>query len=103
MLIQETFVDRTQNCIYGETEPYEPFTEDTGRLFRSLQQEYGRCSSKMYVDLKDGGSKQVGWVFEKRARYTDCNETYLQETWVTVYQSYEKRTVVEAEYHDFNS
>ena len=100
MLIQETHVNRTQNAIVGETEPYEPYTQDTGRLFKACQREHGRCTGKMYVDGPTE-PKQVGWVFEKRQRYQDCNETYLAETWVTLYTSYEKKTVVEYTHHDF--
>ena len=97
MLIQETFVDRDQNAIYGETDPYESFTDNVGRLFRNFQKEYGRCISKLYVDRKDGAAA-IGWVFEKRAQYTDSSDTYLQETWVTLYERYEKRTVVDYEH-----
>jgi hypothetical protein len=99
MLVQETYIDKSHGCIYGETEPYEPYTDDVGRLFRDFQREYGRCTSKVYIDRKDGSTASVGWVFVKRAKYQDCTDTYLQETWVTLYKSYEKKTVVDAEYH----
>ena len=100
MLVQETFVNRTRNAIVGESEPYEPYTDNTGRLFRAYQREHGRCISKMYAD---GPTEpiQVGWVFLKRQKYDDCNETYLSETWVTLYESYEKKTVVEYTHHKF--
>jgi len=29
----------------------------------------------------------VGWVFQKRVKFSDCNETFLQETWVTLHKS----------------
>ena len=67
----------------GESGWYEPFTEDLGKLFKSLMKEFGRCVSKIYQDAPDGVDDPVGWVFQKRAKYDDCNQTYLQETWVT--------------------
>ena len=87
--IQETYVNEDRHGICGETEPYETrySTDEVGRLFRFLQREYGRCSGRQYVDRKDGPAVQTGWVFEKRARYTDCAETYLQRTWVTVWST----------------
>jgi len=29
-------------------------------------------------------SKPVGWIFEKRKKYDDSDETYLHETWVEI-------------------
>lgn len=68
---------------------------DTGdisvkRLFQLCAKAYGRCVGKMYVDTKDGEPKAVGWVFQKRERYSDCNETYIQETWVEVAKEVER-------------
>ena len=98
MMIRETWVNATEGYRGGDSEFYEPYTDDTGELFRSLQREFGRCTGRMYVDVNERGSfdveprtefqntefrtKAIGWVFEKRERYTDCDETYLQETWV---------------------
>ena len=100
MLIQETFVNRDQNAIVGESDPYEPYTDNVGRLFRACQREHGRCISKMFADGPEE-PKQVGGVFEKRQKYSDCQDTYLAETWVTLYKSYEKKTVVEYEHIKF--
>ena len=80
--IQETWVNKTEGYSYGKSDWYEPFTDDLGELFKSLQREYGRCISKVYNDNIDGTSYPIGWVFEKRANYDDTNETYLQNTWV---------------------
>ena len=66
----------------GESGWYEPFTDDLGRLFKSLRREYGRCVSRVYQDTPDGTADPIGWVFQKRAKYTDSPETYLQEVWV---------------------
>lgn len=80
--IKETFVNESKGYRYGETDYYEPHTDEKGELFRSLREEYGRCISKVYIDLPDGSAKPVGWCFEKRREYSDCNETYLQHVWV---------------------
>jgi hypothetical protein len=58
-----------------------------GELFRLCRREYGRCVSKVYRDIAMGdgtyNTTTDGWVFLKRAEYTDCKKTYLQETWVS--------------------
>lgn len=87
--IQETFVNETAGYRFGETEPYEPFTDDLGKLFRNLQAEYGRCTGKVYTDSKDG-VKAIGWVFEKRMKYEDARtnkpeDYYLCSVWVTLH------------------
>ena len=85
MKIRETFVDLTQGSWY-ESGWYIPFTDDRGQLYKSLAKEYGRCVSRVYVDMRgDGkvGPVPIGWVFLKRVPYdTSPKETYLQETWV---------------------
>ena len=98
MLIQEQWVDLTRNCGSGETEPYEAFTDDPGELYRSCLKGYGRCTGRVYVDLKSGGSKAIGWVFLKRVKYDDCNETFLLETWITLHEQEPTRTI-EHHYH----
>lgn len=86
--IQETYVDMEKGHRYGETEWYQPYTDDLGRLYREFRSEYGRCTSKVYVDTATG-VKPVGWVFVKRVEYDDAHritrgpKTYLREVWVT--------------------
>ena len=96
LFVKETHVNRTEGYRLGDSGVYETFTDNTGRLFRSLQKEFGRCTGKCYIDMPDGSAKQIGWVFQKRQKYTDCNETYLAETWVTLHSAPPTRTV---EYH----
>jgi len=62
LLTQETYVNATKGYRFGESDPYEPWTEDTGNLFAALQKEYGRCVSRIYVDLTDAPAVPVGWV-----------------------------------------
>lgn len=67
---------------------YEPFTSDRARLFRLCQKEYGRCTSRVYVDGPTGKPKPIGWVFEKRQQYEDTGrygrpaQFFTLETWV---------------------
>lgn len=82
--VSETFVNRTEGYSNGDSGQYEPYTDDIGRLFRDYQREYGRCTSKVYIDTPTG-PKAIGWVFEKRVKYDDCNEYFMQEVWVTLY------------------
>jgi hypothetical protein len=85
MLIQETFINKTEGHGIGDSDKYEPFTDNIGQLFRSLQREYGRCVGKVYQDTPDG-TKQTGWVFEGMDKYTDTGDKYLREVWVTLYE-----------------
>jgi len=98
MLIQEQWVNKTEGYRCGDSGLYEPFTDDIRRLFRSLQREYGRCIGKVRID-PDG--KVIGWVFEKRVKYEDVNETYLLETWVSLHDDNPERTV-KYKYHYLN-
>ena len=97
MLVSEEFVNEDEQCRFGCGEPYEPWTEDLGKLFRSYRKEFGRCTGKVYIDT-DAGTKAIGWVFQKRARYEDCNDTYLQTCWVTLYKHWEQRVVIDREF-----
>lgn len=92
---QETWLDQERNCMIGESEVYETFTSDRGELYRSLIREYGRCIGRVYDELNNK-HKPIGWVFLKRKKYDDCNETFLAETWVTIHTSPPTRTI---EYH----
>lgn len=96
MFISETYVEvqhkedaegnlDDQRIILGESDPYEAYTDNLQKLFLSLQREYGRCTGHEYVGDKE--PKKIGWVFEKRQRYQDSKDTYLQETWVTLHES----------------
>ena len=101
LLISEVYCERkpcpTEDCptnyklvAFGETEPYEPFTDDIGKLFRSLQKEYGRCESQVYADLPDRKVLAHGWVFVKRMRYEDARgheptDYYIREVWVRLH------------------
>ncbi len=103
--IDHANTDNERRYSIGESGAYETFTDNLGKLYKSLSKEYGRCVSKMYVDRKDGETIQTGWVFQKRMKYTDARgndkdkDYYLQETWVSVYKSKPVRTVkVEYEY-----
>jgi len=84
--VNETWCNRTEGYLIGDSEPYETRYADVGALFRSLQCRYGRCIGKMYADRKDGSTIQTGWVFEQRTKYTDVRKYYIRETWVTVWR-----------------
>lgn len=90
IFMSETFINKDKNARFGESGIYESFTDDKGKLFKSLQREYGRCVSRVYVDRADGPPKAIGWVFEKRMQYEDARTNgadsyYVREVWVTLY------------------
>jgi hypothetical protein len=102
MLVSETFVNQTKGYQFGESEPYEPYTDNAGEFFREMQKEYGRCVSSVYVDSPDGPPIKVGWVFEKTMQYEDArskNDTYIREVWVTLYERFERNVTIDREYH----
>jgi len=83
LFIKESHTNDTEGYRMGDSDWYETFTSDKGRLFRDLQKEYG-AATKMYIDQKDGSAKQVGWVFRKTRKYEDCDKTYVHSVWVEV-------------------
>ncbi len=94
MLIHETYENATENYIIGESGMVTPFTDDKAQLFRFLQREYGRCISKVYIDDNNNTARVVGWIFQKRTKYSDCNKTYLQQVWVTFHNSEPEHRVI---------
>jgi hypothetical protein len=81
LLVHVTRVNETRgDCFYDEHEPVEPDTTN-GDIFRLARAEYGRCTGRVYVDTEDG-ARAIGWVFEKRERYTDDGNVYLAATWI---------------------
>ena len=82
----------------GESGVYETFTDNVGRLFLAFQREHGRCLGNVYIDNADGEARKVGWVFEKRRKYSDCNETFIAQTWVTLHDSMPVKTIA-YDYH----
>ena len=88
-------VNATEGYLAEQVAPYETCFTDKGKLYKSLMREYGRCVGKVYID-KDGKQLSVGWVFQKRRKYDDCNKTFLQEVWATLHSAPPTRTV---EYH----
>lgn len=92
LFVEESHVDATRGVNYGSSGVQESFTNNVGRLFRSCQSHFGRCTSSVYIDTPQG-SKKIGWVFEKQEKYTDTGEPYLSETWVTVHKCAPERMV----------
>jgi hypothetical protein len=93
--IAESYINRTEGYrIHDQVTPIKEtyFDEDAspGEIYRECLKEHGRCTSKVYIDTKDG-PKAIGWVFQKREKYEDVNETFLKETWVTLLSEYDPR------------
>lgn len=96
MFIKETWLNATENYICGDSGIYEAFTDKVGELFKRLQKEYGRCAGPVYIDKSDGKASKIGWIFQKREKYTDCNKYYLKETWVELHS---KKPITKIENH----
>lgn len=85
LFVRCTYVNLDRNGMIGEDPDFSrAFTDQRGKLFRSCQKEYGRCVSLMYREFKNGPDRPVGWVFQGKDKYQDCNKTYTRETWVEV-------------------
>lgn len=81
MKVRVTIVNETENYqTYNDLEDWD--AETVSEVYRAGRSEYGKCVSKVYVDRDGRPAQAIGWVFEKRVEYTDCNETYLQHAWI---------------------
>lgn len=94
--IRTTALNVTEGHSLGGDPPFETSFETTNELFKRCVKWYGRCVGKMFV----GDNRQIGWVFNKREKYSDCDQTYLHETWVEVHDK-PPTTTTEFHYHDF--
>ena len=79
LLYHITAINADTGAVFRNDGPLVSGKDSKRELFADLQKKYGRCVSHMY-----SGNERVGWVFEKRAEYSDCNDTYMQETWISV-------------------
>lgn len=82
--IEESTVNATEQHRIGDAF-YETSCDTTGELYRQCLKEFGRCQGKVYIDRADRQAVQIGWTFLKREKYSDADDTYLHETWVTVH------------------
>lgn len=91
------FFDKYSNRVgLGTGEPYETAFDTTGGLYRACVKQFGRCVGAKHTEVRGGvfdtvvGSRQIGWVFLKKAPVDmgGCVETH-----VTVYTKPPKRVV----------
>ena len=59
-------------------------TPDMGAIYRASQQDFGRCTSSVYVEREGKPPLRIGWFFVSRERYDDTQQPYLRGAWVTV-------------------
>lgn len=86
ILISEDHVNLDKGWRFGDSAPYETHFETPGEAYKACLREFGRCTGKVYID--DGpDTKHIGWVFQKRDKYEDSNDTYLHETWITLHDA----------------
>jgi uncharacterized protein (DUF2461 family) len=71
VLIQETYMDVDRNVRFDQ-EPYEAYTDDVSRLFRSLQREHGRCTGRVYISAQQDNARRMvaAWGGEERHDHT---------------------------------
>lgn len=61
-------------------------------VYRYGLKHFGKCIGRVYV----GDGHPVGYAFEKRVKYVDSDNTYLQQTILTIHESQPVRRI---EYH----
>lgn len=71
---------------YIFSEWVEQWPADQAPSYQDLQREYGRCTSKVYVDQDNASPKAIGWYFVSRQQYEDGEGKYLRGAWVTLTQ-----------------
>ena len=83
-LFKDTGVNATEGyTMYSESDI--EFQEYQG--FKALVKEFGRCISRQYVDGSNGKAISIGYVFQKREFYSDTKESFIKETWVSLYRA----------------
>ena len=87
LYIRVSIVNRTKGYRFYDGEFERTHYDTPSEVYKSMQEKYGRCTGYVYVDTPEGEAQRIGWVFVKRERYDDCDETFLQETWVSVASS----------------
>lgn len=85
LCVSETGINVTEGHGIFEVPVYETDFSEPGELFRACQKEHGRCVSSIYLDTPSG-TVRTGWVFQSRRPYSDSAETYLHETWVSLFE-----------------
>ena len=98
-LVLESHVNETEHYSMGDVGPYLPHTNNIGELFSSLQREFGRCISKVYLDTNEG-TFQIGWAFARKDKYEDTGEPFDHVTWVTLHRRIIHSTVWDVEHDD---
>ncbi len=76
---------------YSDTQDWDA-ANTTADVYKAALKEFGRCVSKIYRDNEDKTARHIGWVFEKRVKFSDCNEYYIQEVWLVPLISKETKT-----------
>ena len=85
-LIKTTHINRDKNCTSGENSlPAEDsFIDNLSDLYKFGLKEYGRCTSKIYIDRDKDSTVHIGYVFIQRLKYDDSNEYFINETWLSL-------------------
>ena len=89
LFVQEEYVNATKGYRIGDSTPQESRFETPSEVYKFSLKEFGRCMGKVYI----GEGKHIGWIFQKRVKYEDCNEYYLQETWITIHKGKPVKTI----------
>lgn len=91
--VREVHINATEHYRFGDSDVYETYADSSGELFRGILKDGWRCISKMYRETphyfnQTYPPKVVGWVFQRRDKYEDCNKTFLHEMWIEVVDDY---------------
>ncbi len=83
VLITLEFVDNTKNIYqYKQEESFTTIEEAKEYLNENFE---GNTRDKIYIDMKDGSAKHIGFVFKRWNHYYDTNKRYAEHVWVSIF------------------
>ena len=83
IILEFSHVDKNQNCIVWT---HEKSFKDVKEAKAHLKENYPYKRNPMYVDMKDGSTKKVGYVYSRKDKYEDTHKTFVEEIWVSFHQ-----------------
>jgi hypothetical protein len=82
MNVEITLVNENHGTlVYKGIEDWDAVSSPS-EVYHAARKEYGKPTSAVYIDDKEGKTHKIGWTFQKRKKYTYCRETYLQTAWI---------------------
>ena len=82
MKVDISIVNETENYIFYEEVENWDYCENEKDVYHAAKKEYGKCISKVYINNSVGKAQHIGWSFQKKCKYDDTNDEYIQTAWI---------------------